>query len=94
MNFHDSVKKFFFAKQQNEMILALKLLDKHLEDSVVIFKALKTTPTSLTSAASATSLASTASKAQFFQKNLPDTDALTITGTKITNTGDLLWNRS
>jgi hypothetical protein len=46
----------------------------------------------LTSAASATSLASTASKAHFFQKKTPDPDGLTITGSKITNTGNFLWN--
>jgi hypothetical protein len=66
MSFHDSVKKIFFSKHQNNVILVLKLLSsrtwKTLKSTVVIFQALKTSPASLTSAASATSLASTASK--------------------------------
>jgi len=69
MSFHDSVKKFFFSKHQNNVTLVLKLLNsrtwKTLKSTVVIFQALETSPASLTSAASATSLASTA---QFTQK--------------------------
>ena len=87
MSFHDSVKKFF-PKHQNKVILFLKLLNSRtwmmLKTSVVIFQALETSTASLTSAASATSLAST----PYFLKNRPDP------GTKMTNTGHLLWNES
>ena len=72
------------------------MMSRTLKTSVVIFQALETSTASLTSvasAASATLLASTASKAQFPQK-LPDPYGLIITGTKITNTGNFLWNGS
>ena len=82
---------------QNKVKLVLKLLNsrtwKTLKSTVVIFQALETSAASLTSAASATLLASTASKAQFPQK-LPDPYGLIITRTKITNTGNFLWNGS
>ena len=72
MSFHDSVKKSFFSKHQNKVILVLKLLNSRTwmtqNSSIVIFLALETSPASLNSAASATSLASTASTALFPQK--------------------------
>jgi hypothetical protein len=74
MSFHDSVKKNFFSKKQNKVILVLKLLNSRakttLKSSVLIFQALETSPAWLTSVASASSLASTASKVQFSQKNI------------------------
>jgi hypothetical protein len=61
MSFHDSVKKPFFFKHQNIVILVLKLLNSRtattLEYSVVILQALETSLASLTSAVSASSLA-------------------------------------
>jgi hypothetical protein len=73
MSFHDSVKKKNFSKNQNKVILALKLLNsrtwKILKSTVLDFQALETSPASLTSEACDTSLASTASKAQFPKKN-------------------------
>ena len=67
----ETIVKDSFSENSNygqESLLEMIIEFKNLEDSVVIFQALKTSPTSLTSAASATSLASTASKAQFSQK--------------------------
>ena len=72
MSFHDSVKKSFFLKHQNKVILVLKLLNSRtkttLKSSVVIFQALGASPATLTSVASVSSLASTVSKVQFPQK--------------------------
>ena len=68
MSFHDSLKIFFFKTSEESDISPQIIEFKNLEDSVVIFQALETSPASLTSVALATSLASTASKAQFTQK--------------------------
>ena len=62
-------KKSFFQNIKESDINPQIIEFKNMEDSVVIFQALETSPASLTSAASATSLASTASKAQFPQKS-------------------------
>ena len=71
ISFDDSVKRFFFSKQQNKV---LKLLNsriwKPLKSSVVIFQALETSSSSWTSAAFAASAASTASKGQFSQEKV------------------------
>ena len=93
MSFHDSVKKSFLKKHQNKVILVHKLLNSRtkttLKSSVVICKALGTSPASLTSVASVSLLASTASKAQFTQK-LHDPDGLIITVSKKTITSLIL----
>ena len=62
--------QIFFFKTSKESDISPQIIEfKNMEDSVVIFQALETSPASLTSAASAISLASTASKAQFPQKH-------------------------
>jgi hypothetical protein len=69
MSFHDSVKKIFSFKTSKESDISPQIIEfKNMEDSVVIFQALETSPASLTSMASATSMASTASKAKFPRK--------------------------
>ena len=63
------LSKNFFFKTSKESDISPQIIEfKNMEDSVVIFQALETSPASLTSVASATSMASTASKAQFPQK--------------------------
>ena len=92
MGFHDSVKIFFFQNTKISDIRPQIIHFKNLDDSVVIFQALKTSAASLTSVASATSLASTASKAIFPQKDFLVLIGLVFTGTKMTNTGHFLSN--
>ena len=90
-------KNYFFKASKLSYITPKIVEFKNLEDSEVHssdFQALETSAASLTSAASETSLASTASKAQFPPKKLPDPNVLIITCTKITNTGNFLWNGS
>ena len=63
------LSKIFFFKTSKESDISPQIIEfKNMEDSVVIFQALETSPASLTSMANATSMASTASKAQFSQK--------------------------
>ena len=57
-------KKISFQNIKKSDISPQIIEFKNMEDSVVIFQALETSPASLTSVASATSMASTASKAQ------------------------------
>ena len=89
MIFNDDVKTFLKTSKYSNIgtqIIEFKILD----NLVVIFQALKTSPALLTLVASATSLASTA---QFPQK-LPDSGGLIIPSTKMTNTGPFFWNGS
>ena len=84
------LSKEFFSKHQKKEDISPQIIN--LDDTEVLssdFPGLS--PASLTSGAFASSLASTASKAQFPQK-LPDPDGLIINGTKITTTGNFLWN--
>ena len=64
-----------------------------LNSSVLVFQASVTSAASLTSPASVTSMASTTSNA-FFRQKLPGPYGWIILGTKMTNTGLLLWNKS
>ena len=90
-SFDDSVKRFFFkTSKECPQIIEFKNLE-HSEVLSVDFPGIRNL-FSLSGLCSLTGLNSLWSPIS--PMKLPDTDDLIITGTKITNTGIFLWNRS